>query len=97
MLRPVMGAKRAVVTATAEPEPVVPLQAYPNPTTGLIRWDNPNVTRVEVINRSGQTLLTHVPARSQQTLDLSYLPDGFYLLRLFTDQRAVVQKLIIQH
>lgn len=97
MLRPVMGARNAVVTAVEEPEPVAPLQVYPNPTTGLIRWDNPKVTRLEVISRSGQTLLTHVPARGQQTLDLSYLPDGFYLLRLFSDQRAVVQKLIIQH
>ena len=52
---------------------------------------------MEVINRSGQMLLTHVPARGQQTLDLSHLPDGFYLLRLFADQRVVVQKLIIQH
>ncbi len=81
-----MGAKRAVVTAVNEPEPLVPLQAYPNPTTGLIRWDNTKITRVEVISRSGQMLLTHVPARGQQTLDLSHLPDGFYLLRLFSDQ-----------
>ena len=97
MLRPVMGAKRAVVTAVTEPEPLAPLQAYPNPTTGFIRWDNPRVTRLEVINRSGQTLLSHSPTRGQQTLDLNYLPDGVYLIRLFADQRAVVQKLIIQH
>lgn len=97
MLRPVMGAKQAVVTAVTEPEPQAPLRTYPNPTTGFIQWDNPKINRLEVLNSSGQSLLRLEPARGQQTLDVSYLPDGLYLIRLFADQRAVVQKLIIQH
>ena len=97
MLRPVMGAKQAVVTAVTEPEPLVPIRTYPNPTSGVIHWDNPKVNRLEVINRNGQTLGTFETSRGQQTLDLGYLPDGFYIIRLFADQRAAVQKLIIQH
>ena len=97
MLRPVMGAKNAIVTATTDPEPLAPLRTYPNPTNGLIRWDNPKLTRLEVIMITGQTVLSLEPSHGQQTLDLSYLPDGLYLIRLFADQRTVVQKLIIQH
>ncbi|MFD2569710.1 T9SS type A sorting domain-containing protein [Spirosoma soli] len=98
MLRPIMGGKPdTVVTATPEPEPLAPLQAYPNPTTGLIRWDEPRLTRLEVVNLTGRLLYALEPSRGQQTLDLSYLPDGFYLLRLSAGQRTTVQKLIVQH
>ena len=98
MLRPVMGAKPdTVVTATAEPEPPTPLRTYPNPTSGLIRWDDPHITQLDVMSSSGQLLLRVEPSRGQQTLDLSYLPDGFYLIRLFADKRTAVQKVIVQH
>jgi len=96
MLRPVMD-KKGVLTPTTEPEPLSLLQVYPNPTAGLIRWDNTKLTRLEVMNTGGQSLLSVEPSRGQQTLDLSHLPDGLYLIRLFADQRTVVQKLIIQH
>ena len=97
MFRPVLGFRNGVVTAITEPQPLVPLRAFPNPTTGLIRWDNPALNRLDVVNLSGQTVLTHEPSRGQQTLDLSHLPDGMYLLRLSADERTAVQKLIIQH
>lgn len=97
MLRPVIGGKAALVTATEAPVPQLPLQAYPNPTSGLIRWDNSRVSRLEVLSLTGQLLYGLEPSRGQQTLDLSHLPDGMYLLRLFENERAVVQKLIIQH
>ncbi len=98
MLRPVMGAAvDTVVTATTEPEPLAPLQTYPNPTSGLIRWDEPHLTRLEVMNLSGRLVHAVEPSRGQQTLDLSYLPDGLYLVRLSVGQRTMVQKLIIQH
>ena len=97
MLRPVMGAKQAIVTAVTEPEPLPVLQAYPNPTTGLIRWDYPKLSRIQVLTQSGQLLLTVESITGQKELDVSYLPDGLYLIRLFDGPRAVVQKLIIQH
>jgi hypothetical protein len=97
MLRPVMGGKLAVVTATTEPEPVVPLRVYPNPTAGRIQWDDPRLTRIDVISTMGRVVHTLEPERGQQTLDLSYLPDGLYLIRLFAKQQTTVQKLIIQH
>ncbi|QJW88833.1 T9SS type A sorting domain-containing protein [Spirosoma taeanense] len=98
MLRPIMGGQvSGVVTATPEPEALASLQVYPNPTTGLIRWENPRLSRLEVIAPSGRLVQTLEPSRGQQTLDLSYLPDGLYLLRLFERERAVVQKIIIQH
>lgn len=98
LLRPVMGARPdTIVTAVPEPEPLALLHTYPNPTTGFIRWDDPHLTRLDVMTTTGRILLTLEPSRGQQTLDLSYLPDGLYLIRLFADKRSAVQKLIIQH
>ncbi len=97
MLRPVMGGKGSgLVTALPEPEPLVPLRAYPNPTTGLIRWDSP-LTRLEVFSTSGQLLHIIEPERGQQTANLGHLPDGLYLLRLWAGDQAVAQKLLIYH
>lgn len=98
MLRPVMGGKDSgIVTGVENPEPLATLQAYPNPTSGLIRWDNTKLTRLDVLSLTGQILHRVEPSRGQQTLDLSYLPDGMYLIRLFEGDRLAVQKLIIQH
>lgn len=98
LLRPIMGAKPdSIVTAVPEPEPLTPLRTYPNPTTGFVRWDESNLTRLEVMNSTGRVLLVLEPSRGQQTLDLSYLPDGLYLIRLFADKRSAVQKLVINH
>ncbi|GAB3693820.1 hypothetical protein GCM10027592_14040 [Spirosoma flavus] len=95
MLRPIMGARPDnVITAT--PEPLTPLLTYPNPTSGLLRWEHPNLTRLEMVNTSGRLVLAVEPSRGQQALDVSYLPEGLYLVRLFADQRTAVQKIIIQ-
>lgn len=95
MLRPVMGGTDSgFVTATPEPTPLLPLLAYPNPTTGIIRWDS-RLTRVEVLNAGGHLVYAVEPRRGQQSADVSHLPDGMYLLRLVQDDRSAVQKLII--
>ena len=98
LLRPVMGGKPdALVTAIPDPQPLTSLNVYPNPTSGLIRWDAPYLTQVDVISSSGRILRTIEPAPGQQTLDLSYLSDGLYLIRLWANQRTTVQKIIIHH
>lgn len=97
MLRPVMGGKESgIVTATPEPELLPPLRAYPNPTTGLIRWDS-RLTRLDVLSTSGRLLHSIEPGRGQQTADVGHLPDGLYLFRLVAGDRTAVQKLIIYH
>ncbi|AQG80339.1 T9SS type A sorting domain-containing protein [Spirosoma montaniterrae] len=98
MLRPILGGTDAgPVTAIPEPEPLPVLRTYPNPSTGLIRWDDPDLTRLEVIHPNGRLLLVIEPTRGQHTADLSQLPDGLYVLRLSTNQQTAVQKLMIQH
>lgn len=97
MLRPVMGGKDpGIVTATPEPAPQLSLWVYPNPTTGLIRWDA-RLTRLTVLSNTGSVLYAIEPGRGQQTADVSHLPDGVYLLRLTEGDRTTTQKLILHH
>jgi len=97
MLRPVMGGRPdTVVTSLPQPEAIRPLMVFPNPTSGVIRWENERLTRIDVLDLSGRLLYELTPARGQETADLGHLRDGLYLLRLSDDRRTVVQKLIIQ-
>lgn len=64
------------------------LKAYPNPTTGLVKFDadfSQNEVRVvEVMDLSGKQLLTIAPYQWQNagaTIDLSGLNSGLYLIR----------------
>lgn len=98
LLRPVMGGQPdTVVTAVIEPQLLTPLLVYPNPTSGLIRWDESRLTRLDIMSSRGQTLLTVEPVRGQQTLNIGHLSDGLYLIRLWADQRTAVQKIIVHH
>ncbi len=97
MLRPVMSGNPADLIVTAIEEPVVsPLRVYPNPTTGRIAWDTPNLRQIEVFDLTGclRTVL-HVTS-SQQTSDLSSLSPGLYLLRLSDGDRTVSQRLLVE-
>ena len=98
LLRPVMGGQPdTVVTAINEPQPLISLSVYPNPTSGLVRWDEPRLTQLDIMNSAGRLLFTVEPVRGQQTLDINHLADGLYLVRLWAGQRSVVQKIIIHH
>ncbi|GAA4462031.1 hypothetical protein GCM10023189_38190 [Nibrella saemangeumensis] len=95
MIRPVMGGTASLVV-TGREEPLLPMQVYPNPTAGDIRWDNEAISRMEVLDLSGRLLYSLPGVSGRRTADLSHLTSGFYLLRLSDGKRTVVQKLVIQ-
>lgn len=97
LIRPVMGGQTDSKPTAAEPEQRQELDAYPNPTSGPIRWDNPRIRQIDVLTLSGQLRYRIEPARGQQSADLGDLPDGLYLLRLSDGQQTVTRKLIMQH
>lgn len=61
---------------------------YPNPTTGLVQW-NENagaVSSVEVYNHLGQLQMKQLPVAN--SANLSGLPEGAYWIRLFREGQA---------
>jgi hypothetical protein len=95
MLRPVMSGNPAdLITATPEPIPT-DLRVYPNPTTGRIQWDTPNLRQIDLFDLAGRHRSTIQIPPGQQSTDLGPLSTGLYLLRLSDGTRTVSQQVII--
>ncbi|MBO6518328.1 MAG: T9SS type A sorting domain-containing protein [Bacteroidia bacterium] len=71
------------------------LEFYPNPTTGLVNLPglNGNKASLKVTNVNGQQVYSQQVA-ANAALDLSFLPEGVYILQLITNEENRVGKLI---
>jgi hypothetical protein len=71
----------------SEPE-AIPVEAFPNPTKGKVQLANiPMNAKVSIFNAVGQPVGPSVSAT--MTVDLSYLPKGWYLLRVENELGAI--------
>ncbi|GHT50762.1 hypothetical protein AGMMS49982_06690 [Bacteroidia bacterium] len=78
----------AVSSTAIKPIDTDKLQAYPNPTTGIVHIKNANGAEVQVYTQTGELL--HRTRESQ--VDLSGYPGGVYLLRVGDETVKVVKK-----
>ncbi len=69
-----------------------PISVYPNPTNGLIYLDQPFNGQVMVYNSLGQ-LVVSVNGNDQQTIDLSDLESGIYLVVIVENGQRSQQKI----
>jgi hypothetical protein len=76
-----------------EPEQLE-VQIYPNPTKGLVTLAGlTSSTRMAVYNSVGQMVAEYKLNEAKQTLDLSALSNGIYILKLETDKAVAVERL----
>ena len=61
------------------------MQLFPNPTDGLVKLNLKGIEQVEVLDMSGRTLLRQAK-NNIQTVDLSSLKSGFYILKAYDGQ-----------
>ena len=97
LIRPVLGSAPKPPVLANSPEILPQLLVFPNPTTGVVRWQNESIQQIELLNLGGQILQHHLVNALQNELNLGQLPTGLYLLRLSDGKRSQVQKLLIQH
>ena len=97
LIRPVLGSAPRPPVLANSPEILSQLLVFPNPTTGVVRWQNESIQQIELLNLGGQILQHHLVNALQNELNLGQLPTGLYLLRLSDGKRSQVQKLLIQH
>ncbi len=77
------------------------LFVYPNPATASI-WvrlnSNEPLTgmRIEIMNPSGQKLWDAEPVSATMQIDVSHLPAGLYLVRLWDGERWSAEKLVVR-
>lgn len=72
------------------------MRIFPNPSTGLINIENGAGAQLEVYNISGQLIKKIATASSFQTIDLSDVGNGTFLLRAQMNNRVFSQVLVIQ-
>jgi len=71
------------------------ISIYPNPTRGIIYFENiKNLKKIYLSDSNGKTLFEKAPNTYCNCLDLSNLEKGFYLVHLQTDQGVITKKVI---
>ena len=71
------------------------LRYFPNPTAGILNvsYSEP-MTEIAVMNILGQTVLTLKPNSNEAQLDLSRLPSNTYLIKLTTEGKSKIIRVI---
>ena len=67
---------------------------FPNPAGDIIQIKAPQRSEIEILNIEGQILKTIYNDDIQQTIDLSKLSSGVYLLKAKTDKGVAIKKFI---
>jgi len=70
------------------------ISIYPNPASTTVSLDSGNVavTKVEFINSLGQN--TKTISTNFETIDISDLPTGIYIMKICSDAGAINKKII---
>ncbi|MEA5140816.1 T9SS type A sorting domain-containing protein [Arcicella rigui] len=96
MIRPVMGGQVSPVVLETEDEiQDKNLVVSPNPSSGIIRWNDRSLKKVEVFDISGRSV--HQETTDNQSINLESLNSGMYLLRLSNERNTFVRKIWISH
>ncbi|MCC7333439.1 MAG: T9SS type A sorting domain-containing protein [Flavobacteriales bacterium] len=74
------------------------INIYPNPNRGSfsIDLDNTENTIIKIYNISGQLILQKKLTQNITKIDISYYPKGIYFVKLETDNKVVVKKIVYQ-
>jgi len=68
---------------------------YPNPTSGILSFDQSISGRAELYNISGQLVLD-VELEGEQSLNIEFLNNGIYFLEIQTTEGRIREKVILQ-
>ncbi|KAA5543396.1 thiol protease/hemagglutinin PrtT [Adhaeribacter rhizoryzae] len=85
--------KEMITTGIEDDLEDLAVQAYPNPTTGILHLQQKkDFQQYSLVSLTGQVLL-EVPKNTSR-LDISHLPTGIYMLRIQTEEGYQVQKIL---
>lgn len=69
---------------------------YPNPTKDIVYVEIEENTKVEITNLQGQIVKMETLNNTTNSIDLNGLNSGVYLVKVITDEKFVVKKMIIR-
>jgi lysophospholipase L1-like esterase len=95
---PVLNIKYGINTSGINSHPIASAEVntYPNPTNGMvvIKSEGTTISRIEIIDLPGKVVMTAVIHNN--TFDMSTLPSGMYLVRLYNEAGDSVVKRIVR-
>jgi bilirubin oxidase len=74
------------------------LAIYPNPSNGIVTIKTPegiNISKIEIYNTIGRFLKKIELSNNIETIHVNDLPEGLYLLKIYSNQREITKKLLI--
>ncbi|MFH1005402.1 MAG: T9SS type A sorting domain-containing protein [Bacteroidota bacterium] len=76
------------------------IKVYPNPASEkiIITANNDNINAIEIYNEKGENVFQSANQQTDQfTINLRSLPTGIYLLKIKTEKKQFIQKIIVQY
>ena len=72
------------------------ISLFPNPTTSHVTIEGQNILCIRLTNSFGQVVMNQsYESTDRETLDLSELPQGVYMVEVITDKERIVKSLVI--
>lgn len=82
----------------SKPETIKPemkeLKVYPNPSSTSIMVEVSGRGELSIINLNGQVLINHTLSQKEETIDISNIPRGIYILRFISGENVDAVKLV---
>ncbi|MCF8365310.1 MAG: T9SS type A sorting domain-containing protein [Bacteroidales bacterium] len=73
-----------------------PVSIYPNPARDQIFVTGEDLLKIEIVSQTGKVMLGFEGLSGKQTVDISRLPVGIYIIRVTTKNSVITEKLIIR-
>ena len=100
MVRPVMGFK--AISGTQNGTPLASEESlesefmvYPNPTTGIIKWNFENIKSISIFDASGKEIF--FKTTDNQELSLENLPENIYFINFSDGKKNFLRKIVVVH
>ena len=68
------------------------INIYPNPTTGILNIKTENSSSIEIINSIGQIVVTIENPSNMETVNISNLENGTYIVKIIFDNEIAIKK-----
>jgi len=81
MIRPVFDTKEVQVSNDERISQKLDIKAYPNPSRGVLKFTK-QVDQIEIYDLQGRLLTRDTHIDTNQSIDISHLPDNLYLIKL---------------
>jgi hypothetical protein len=69
--------------------------AYPNPTTGVLRWNFENIQSISIFDASGREIF--YKKTDSQELNIENLPDNVYYINFSDGKKNFTRKIVVVH